>query len=80
MSEDDGLPARYLLFGSNYTWMATSEEEIVGFPSLYECVMHARYNCNLPYMLVIDRYDPRVPIYLNPDDDYRPFRKLVDLK
>ncbi len=77
MSEDDGLPARYLLFGSNHTWMATAGEEVGGFDSVYECVMYANVFSQLPYMLVIDRHDPRVPIYLDASDNYRPF-KLYD--
>lgn len=74
MSEDDGLPARYLLFGSNHTWMATVEEELGGFDNLYDCILWADGIYKLPYMLVIDRYDPRVPIYLDASDSYRPFK------
>lgn len=74
MSEDNGIPPRYLLFGSDHTWMATAEEELGGFESVYECVMYAKDVFKKPYTLVIDRYDPRVPIYLDASDSYRPFK------
>lgn len=72
MSEADGVPDRYILFTSEYNWLATEEERNSSFNQVSFCIARAQ-EVGAPYSLIIDRHNPRVPIYLNPDNSYEPF-------
>jgi hypothetical protein len=71
----EGCQKRYLLFGSSATWLATASEFIEDFEYVGHCIVKAR-EVALPYTLIIDRYDPRVPIYLNSVNAYEPYEML----
>lgn len=72
VGEDTGIPPRYILFTSHYNWLATEDERDSSFNQVSFCITRAK-EIGAPYSLIIDRYNPRVPIYLNPDDNYEPF-------
>lgn len=71
MSDDTGIPSRYILFASEYNWFATENERISGFDRISQCIEKAK-EVHLPYSLIIDRHNPRVPIYLDSAAGYEP--------
>lgn len=70
--EDTGIPPRYILFASEYSWFATEKEMVAGFDRIAHCIDKAK-SIRLPYALIIDRHDPRVPIYLDSGASYEPY-------
>jgi hypothetical protein len=74
----EGEFPRYLLFGSDLAWSATPDDKIDGRVSLDGCIALAK-EVRLPYMIVIDRYYPRVPIYLDYHNNYSPIEDFSKL-
>jgi len=62
---------RFLLFGSDKFWSGLPEDKIDGRVSLEGCIALAR-EVGMTFMLVIDRYHPQVPIYLDDKNGYNP--------
>lgn len=70
--EDTGVPPRYILFASDYNWLTTESERVSNFNTIDEAVSAAD-KLKKHYSLIIDHQDPRFPLYLNPDNNYKPF-------
>lgn len=70
-TNSDGIPLRYILFASEYSWFATETERIADFKQISYCIEKAK-EVGLPYSLIIDRHDPRAPIFLNSEAGYEP--------
>lgn len=70
-SSDTGIPNRYILFASEYSWFATEKERVGDFKQISFCIQKAK-EVGLPFVLIIDRHDPRVPIFLDSAAGYEP--------
>lgn len=71
VNDDTGIPPRYILFASEFSWFATANERIADYDRVAYCIEKAK-EVGLPFTLIIDRHDPRAPIFLDSAAGYEP--------